>query len=287
MALGKLARTFVPENAPLSFHYMSESPTIGLALSGGAARGIAHVGVLAALRELNIPIHIVAGTSMGAIVGAFFAAGIPPQGMLEILRNDRRFADRFRFRLRSGGLLDMSFLQDLLDEYIALPAFEQLNLPLYVAASNLNTGETHYFSEGPLYPAVTASAAIPVLFTPQIIDGQAFVDGGLTNNLPIDPLQAHCDLIIGVHVNYQEDLQEISGIGAIASRCFSMAIYQTVRERRTHCDLLIEPPETRDFALFDFDEADALYQTGYRAVRELIDRKDESLQALLQRVGQA
>jgi NTE family protein len=264
---------------------MSTSPKIGLALSGGAARGIAHVGALQALQELNVPIHAIAGTSMGAIVGAFFAAGIPPQDMLDILRKDKRFAERFQFRLISGGLLNMSFLRDLLEEHIDRPTFEALDLPLHVAASNLNTGETHYFSEGPLYAAVAASAAIPVLFAPQIIDDQAFVDGGLTNNLPVDPLRENCDLLIGVHVNYQEDLHEISGMGAIASRCFSMAIYQTVRERRTQCDLLIEPPETREFGLFDFDEVDALYDTGYRAVRELADNQDETLQALLDRVA--
>jgi NTE family protein len=259
----------------------SHSPQIGLVLSGGAARGIAHIGVLQALKELQIPIHAVAGTSMGAIVGAFFAAGIPPLGMLEILRNDRRLVERFDFRFFRGGLLNMSFLHDMLDEYIGLPTFEQLALPLYVAATNLNTGETRYFHQGPLYPAVSASAAIPVIFAPQVIDEQTYVDGGLTNNLPTDPLRAGCDFLIGVHVNYQEDLHEIDGLGDIASRCFSMAIYQTVRDRRLACDLLIEPPATRQFALFDFDEVDALYQTGYEAVQSLRSQANGPLQSLL------
>lgn len=267
---------------------MSTSPSVGLVLSGGAARGIAHVGVLQAFSEWKLPIHAVAGTSMGAIVGAFFAAGIPPKGMLEILRNDRRFIDRFQFRLLSTGLLNMSFLQDVLEEYIGLPHLEDLKLPLHVAATNLNTGETRYFHEGPLGPAISASAAIPVLFAPQVIDGQSYVDGGLTNNLPTDPLRATHDLLIGVHVNYQADMHRFEGMGEIATRCFSMAIYQTVKERRAACDLLIEPPETRDFALFDFDEAQALYETGYRAAQHIRQQGHPVLTQLLEgseRVG--
>lgn len=251
---------------------MSNSLKVGLALSGGAARGVAHIGVLQAFRELGIHIHAVSGTSMGAIVGAFFAAGIPPLGMMEILRNDRRFVERFEFRfgLPTGGLLNMSFLHDIFGEYIGVNDFDGLRLPLSVATTNLNSGEVVYFQEGPLYPTVAASAAIPLLFQPQVIHGETYVDGGLTNNLPTDPLRGICDLIVGVHVNYQQDLKEFDGAGAIAARCFSMAIYQTVRDRRRHCDLLIEPPETRTYGLFDFDQIDALYQTGYQAVQMLM-----------------
>ncbi len=256
----------------------SSSPSIGLVLSGGAARGIAHIGVLQALKEAELPIHAVAGTSMGAIVGAFFAAGIPPKGMLEILKGDPRFTDRFSLKLpRGGGLLNMDFLIEIMDEYIGRNSFEALDLPLKVAASNLNSGECEFFGQGSLYNRVAASAAIPVLFSPQVMDGHTYVDGGLTNNLPVDALNQGHDFIIGVHVNYQDDKQNFDGVWEIAGRCFSMAIYQTVKENREACDWLIEPPGLRKFGLFAFSEADAIYQTGYQVTLDSIDQFISSL----------
>lgn len=249
------------------------SSKTGLVLSGGAARGIAHIGVLQALEEADIEIHHVAGTSMGAIVGAFFAAGIPPKGMLEILKNDRRITERFRLKLPTGGgLLNMHFLAEILDEYIGVDSIEALKKPLTIAASNLNSGECEFFRKGSLLKAVAASAAIPVLFAPQVVDGKTYVDGGLTNNLPVDGLPKDCDLIIGVHVNYQEDLGELDGVWAIAGRCFSMAIYHTVRDDREKCHLLIEPPETKEFGLFAFHEAEELYRTGYEAAQKELEK---------------
>lgn len=209
---------------------------------------------------------------MGAIVGAFFAAGIPPRGMLEIVKNDRRFTDRFRLKLpRGGGLLNLHFLTEVMEEYLGVNSFEALKLPLTICASNLNTGECEFFQHGELYPAVAASAAIPVLFTPQVLNDKTYVDGGLTNNLPVDALRDQCERIIGVHVNHQADLHQLDGLWGIAGRCFSMAIYQTVRNQREQCDLLIEPPETKDFGLFAFHEAEEIYQTGYEAARAAID----------------
>ena len=245
----------------------------GLVLSGGAARGIAHIGVLQALEEAGITIDVVAGTSMGAIVGTCYAAGIPPRGMVEILKSDRRLTDRFRLRLPQGeGLINMHFLEEVLRDYLGIETFEALKLPLYISASNLNTGENKIFHQGALYPAVLASAAIPVLFTPQKIDGAVYVDGGLTDNLPALAIRDQCERLIGVHVNYQADKHDFDNIWEIAGRCFSMAIYQTVRDDRARCDLLIEPPETRQYGLFAFTEVEALYQTGYRAAQEQLSQ---------------
>jgi len=247
----------------------STSSSLGLVLSGGGARGIAHIGVLQALVEAEISIHRIAGTSMGAIVGAFFAAGIPPMGMLEILKHDRRFIDRFSFKMSRGGLVNMSFLHEMLDEYIGRDDFRSLELPLTVAATNLNSGEPRLFSEGPLYQAVAASAALPIVFAPQYIEGQTYIDGGLTNNLPVNALRDTCEHVIGVHVNFQADLHTIEKSWEIAARCFSLAIYQTVLPQLGACDLLIEPPETRAFGLFDFGEVEALFETGYSAAQKL------------------
>ena len=237
----------------------------GLVLSGGGARGIAHIGVLQGLEEAGIDIHEISGTSMGAIVGAFYAAGIPPRGMMEILRHDRRFLDRFRPRLARAGLINMSFLRETLAEYIGVDDFGALKRPLFVAASNLNSGVCTYFHEGPLYQAVAASAALPILFEPQEIEGQTYVDGGLTNNFPIDPLQGRCDHILGVHVNPQADWHQFRGMRDIAVRCFGIAIWQTVKERLAACDLAIEPEGTRAYGLLDFDDLEPLYEAGYEA----------------------
>jgi len=138
----------------------------GLVLSGGGARGIAHIGVLQALQEMNITLHALSGTSAGSMVAALYCAGYNPGKILEIFQTNR-FYKLVWPALKSSGLLNMRKMERTLIRYFPENSFEVLRIPLYVYATNLRTGEGVMFHKGPLVQSLLASSAIPVLFHPQ------------------------------------------------------------------------------------------------------------------------
>ena len=186
---------------------------IGVSLTGGGARGIAHLGVLKALSEEGINPDIISGTSAGAIIGAFVAAGISYEESLNIIIKTKLlsvFKPAFSWR----GLLSVDKLGKILNQH--LPAdFDSLNLPLLVAATDINAGETRYFQSGNLTQAIMASSCIPVVFSPVEIDGTLYVDGGLLNNLPAEPIREQVTRLIGISCNpytYKADLKNVRSL---------------------------------------------------------------------------
>jgi NTE family protein len=252
-------------------------PEFGIALSGGGARGLAHIGVLAALEKHGIVPGVVSGSSMGAVVGALYAAGVSSDKMLEIARNRKiksLFEWTFHFR---GGMLSLKILLEVLEKYIPEDSFGSLKKKLFISASNISTGREEVFSEGPLFRAVLASSSIPIVFEPQVIDGQTYIDGGLFSDLPVDPLIGKCRKIIASHVNYNGPGAELKTMRAVAERVYRLAIYQNVQKNFDKCDYIIEPPELREHSIFDFKHIDRLYEIGYNAAEDLIRRiKDKA-----------
>ena len=235
---------------------------IGISLSGGGARGIAHIGVLAALNKYGIHPEIISGTSMGALVGVFYAAGYQPKEILELVKV-RKLHKIIGWAIPSSGLLDMEKVEAVMREYIPKDNFSALKKKFYCAVTNLNTGRCEMISSGKLIQYVLASASIPIVFEPRQIDGQTYVDGGLLNNLPVEPLVDQVDIIIGVHVNHNEEMKEIKGMKNIAERCFRLGIGQNVRNKFELCDFVIDPPAVRQYSTFDFAKAEEIYQIGF------------------------
>lgn len=239
-------------------------PKFGIALSGGGARGIAHIGVLDALQEFGIKPRVVSGTSMGAIVGVFYAAGYSPGEMLNIIL-ERKFHKMINWHMPFSGLIDMGQVQKVMTEMIGEDDFSSLKMPFYCAVTNLNSGLEEIKSEGKLFQWVMASASIPVVFEPQVIEGQTYVDGGLLNNLPSEAIREKCQVLIGVHVNHNGPEEEVKGLKTIAERAFRLGIAQNVEDSKKICDFVIEPPEAREFNTFNFNKAEEIYQVGYDA----------------------
>jgi NTE family protein len=245
-------------------------PKFGIALSGGGARGIAHIGVLQALDEFGIKPRVVSGTSMGAIVGVLYAAGYSPGAILEILV-ERKLHKMINWQRPFSGLIDMGKVLKLMKVMIGKDDFSSLKMPFYCAVTNLNSGLEEIKSEGKLFQWVMASSSIPVVFEPQIIDGQTYVDGGLLNNLPAEAIREKCQVLIGVHVNHNGPEEEVKGLKTIAERAFRLGISQNVEESKRICDFVIEPPEVREFSTFSFNRANEIYQVGYDAtVRQIM-----------------
>lgn len=248
----------------------------GIALSGGGARGIAHLGVLEALHKYGIRPEIISGASMGALIGVFYAAGFEPLQILELVKSNK-MVKMFKWQLPSGGLIDFKKVLSLLEENIVTDDFSSLKKPFYCSVVNLNSGHSEIKNEGKLFQWVLASASIPIIFEPQIIDGNTYVDGGLLNNLPVDCIRDKCRILIGVHVNHSGPEEKISGIKAVAERTFQLVMGQNARESLVKCDFVIEPPEASRFNTFDFKKTDEIFQIGFEETEKRIVEMFDSI----------
>ncbi len=242
----------------------------GISLSGGGARGLAHIGVLRALEEKGIfPTHI-AGTSMGAIVGAFYAAGWKSREILDIMKNDG-ITNHFNFSFPSGGgMLTLDRLEEKLKAHLKAEDFKHLKKPLFISVTNLTRGKAEIISSGPLIRTIIASASIPVIFKPIEMQGDVYVDGGLMENMPLGPLPELCDKLIGSHVNHISDQEGIDSIREVADRSYKLAIYQNVKIHFDRLDILIDPPDIRKFKLHDFGKIDEIYEMGYHEAMKVL-----------------
>ena len=248
--------------------FKKNTGSISLSLSGGGARGAIHIGVLQALVENDIKIDAVAGTSIGSIIGSFFCGGVPPKEMLEIMKT-QSFSKIFHFSWNKKGLLKMERLYELMQEYLPHNSFEALEIPFFAGLSNLDKGEFEIFNSGDLHKAVAASASIPVIFEPVEINGYNYVDGGLFNNMPVDPLLNGDSYVVGVHTNNYRPEPELS-LFTIAERVFTLVILNNTKESFEKCDYLVNPFLEKDYGLLDFDNTDILYNTGYKAGLEFV-----------------
>lgn len=246
---------------------------IGLALSGGGARGIAHLGVLQALDELDIEINALSGTSSGAIVGAFYASGVPPRKVLEIVKQTKLFLF-VRPAISKTGLLKVQKLQDLFSKHLPFRSFQELPKSLTINATDVKLGESKYFHQGDLIPAILASSCMPVIFDPIVIDGVSYIDGGILNNLPVEPLLSSCDRVVGSHCNPVDREFQIKNAKALLERTFLMAIRNNTLHRQQQCHVFIEPPALGKYIGSDFDKATEIYQIGYDYV---MNRRNELL----------
>lgn len=242
---------------------------LGIALSGGGARGILHIGVLEALHHYGIQPEIISGTSAGALVGAFYAAGLEPLKILELVK-ESKMHQMINWKLPSNGLFDLNKIRGLLEKHIPDDSFESLKKPFFCSVSNLNTGLPETKSSGKLIQWVLASATIPVIFEPQIIDGNTYVDGGIFNNLPANTIRDKCRFLVGVNVNHNSYEENISGFKAIAERTFRLVFAKNIAESLKLCDIIIDPPQTRNFNTFDFNKADEIFRIGYNETEKRI-----------------
>lgn len=243
--------------------FKNTNKTIGLALSGGGLRGIAHLGVLKALEEQNLRPSIISGTSAGAIVGAFYAAGYKPDELMEIVSRLNFFSAR-SLRFSTSGFFDKRMLMKIFHHYFPDNSFERLQLPLYASATDIVSGKTVYFNDGALDDALMASASIPFIFPVTKINEQFYLDGGITNNLPIEPIQHKCDILIGVSVNAisHQDGVELSG-RRLFDRVVHLALGQSVNQKAGTCDLFINPPDMTRYSMFDKKNAKEMFNYAY------------------------
>jgi NTE family protein len=260
--------------------------SVGISLSGGGSRGVAHVGILKALEEAGIKISKVTGTSAGAIVGAFYCSGFSPDCIMDIIR-EINLIGMMRPALKRAGLLKLENTIPTFKKYIKNDSFSELKIPLVVSATNLGSGLSDYLSTGPLIMSVLASCAVPFLFQPININDNMYIDGGILNNLPIEPLEGQCDLIIGSSCNPVAGNFVPTGLKSLAERVLLLGAGVSTRQKIERCDLFLEPDELKCIGGFNFSKADDIFQIGYsygRAMMPEIKQKLSEKAAILNKV---
>lgn len=243
---------------------------IGLVLSGGGVRGVGHLGAIQVLKELDIRIDCIAGTSAGAIVGAFIASGYSPQEGLAITEKIKMF-DWHTFNIGSLGFLKMSSIEKVLREYLP-ENYESLDIPLYVCATDILNNCCVFFNQGPLIPTILASSGIPVIYEPVKHNGTYYVDGGVVNNLPVEAIRNQCDKIIAVHVNSLSNEKKEPTFKDIVERSFHLSINQGVYAKTSYIDIFIDPPDMSRFSMFDIKNAQKIFEYVYNYTSRMKDK---------------
>lgn len=238
---------------------------VGLALSGGGTRGFAHVGVLKAFSEEGIDFYCVAGTSVGSLIGALYAAGVGTDAILEQARllSKREIVKRFLINSDSANIARIAnrFLMD--------KTFEDLSLPFAAVAVDISSGNEVVLCSGNVAQAVSASCSVPALFKPVALDGMMLVDGGLLNNMPADVCRnMGADVVIGVDLNHRRgEGTKSTKLVDILLATWDITTKSTMYKGLQNSDLVIEP-ELKEFKRTSLDKIDEMVAEGYRAARE-------------------
>jgi NTE family protein len=253
------------------------TPRIGIALSGGTAKSVTHVGVVKALAEAGIPLYCVAGTSGGSIVGSMVASGMPVSTM-ETVATTMSWRKLVSIRLTRMGFISSERIAEFMREILGDLTFEELNLPTAVVATDLVTGEKRVFRSGPLAIAVRASCSIPQIYLPVEIDNQYYVDGGLSEYLPVQTaMELGADFVIASHLapvdptyrRPQNILQLVVQItGLIARKNYP------VSERLAS---FVIHPNVDSYSSFDFDHSEEMMEIGYDTARRALPALRERL----------
>src|SRR5215471_1089512 len=243
-------------------------PRVGLALAGGFARGIAHIGVLRVLLEAGIPIDCVAGTSVGALIGTAYCAGVSCDEM-QAAGLATSFTDFGRWTPSWLGLATNQRLERYVARMTPVKTFEELKIPLAISTSDINEGVTVYYTSGPIVPPLRASCAYPALFVPIQYDGRTLVDGFLTAPVPVEG--AHllgADVVIAVYLEAGSNGTPRTAAEVI-SRSFNIIQKHADIAWRQQADLIIEP-DVHPYAWDDFSKTPELVKAGEEAARKML-----------------
>ena len=255
-----------------------KKPKLGIALGGGFARGLSHVGVLKVLEEENIVIDYMAGTSVGSVIAASFCSGVSAKELEEISKMVR-FRDFARWTLSRYGICNNDRMQEFLPRVVKVKTFEELRIPLAVAATDFVSGEPVVFQSGPICDPVRASCAYPGMFAPVQVAGQWLVDGMLGHAVPSTPLRdMGADYVIGVYLNaHWVQLRGPRHLFDVIGQCFSIAQARMSAQWRKDTDLVLEP-DVDGFTYDGFDRSAELIASGERAMRAALPALKEFLQ---------
>ncbi|MDX1760408.1 MAG: patatin-like phospholipase family protein [Arenibacter algicola] len=245
--------------------------TIGLVLSGGGLKGMAHIGIIKALNERDIYPDIMSGVSAGAIVGALYANGTNPMNMLDFFKETPLFKYNL-FSINKPGLFDTEKYYLFFSKYFDKDTFDVLEKELFVTATDLQSGVPKVFSSGEMIRPLLASAALPPVFNPVTINGRLYADGGIMNNFPLEPLTNKVDYIIGCYTSGMKETAKtvLKSPLQLANRVNRLMPHANSREKLCATDILFRPKDLEYIKVLDEKGIDKAYMIGYdHAARHL------------------
>lgn len=247
-----------------------DKATIGLVLSGGGYKGIAHAGAIKAFEEAGIfPSHI-SGVSAGSLVGALYAANYSPEDILAFFKKVKIFEFN-RYARNKPGWLDTDTFRSFLLSYFPEDNFKQLHKQLFVTTTDLLEGKIKVFKSGTLIKPLLASASFPGVFSPVAIENGFYADGGILDNFPIDPIQ-NCSQIYGVYVSPISIMKttEFKHSYDVINRALHLRMNAASETKFSACDVIIYPNELSKYNLFNAKYADELFEIGYKRTKEVL-----------------
>lgn len=243
---------------------------LGIALSGGGARGLAHAGALAAIEEAGLKPDLLAGVSAGSLAAVLYAAGNSPRHIVEIF-TDRGFRDFVEFRPHHGGIFGVDPFRRFIAENIRpYENLEDMPLKVYIGATDFDHGVPVEFHEGCIIDRVMASCAIPIVFKPVNIDGVNYVDGGVLRNHPAWIIRDKCETLIGINVSPLKPRPGASSFVDVAMRTYNLMAKANQIADMKLCDVSVETPEIASYRTFDLSAVRSLYLSGYIHTRKAL-----------------
>ncbi len=243
---------------------------LGVALSGGGARGFAHVGALMAIEEAGLRPDAIAGVSAGSVIAVLYAAGVKPIDMADIF-GGQSFRNLAELSWGKGGLFKIDkFIKLVKDAIGDKQNIEDLDIPTFIIASDLDNARPHIFNSGEIMPRMLASCSIPIIFPPVEIDGVHYVDGGVLRNMPAWALRDKCRTLIGINVSPLRKKDKYSSIIEVAYRTYNLMAKANQAHDMEMCDLSVQTPEIADYAVFDLSQIKELVVSGYMHTRKAL-----------------
>ncbi|MFD1314151.1 patatin-like phospholipase family protein [Namhaeicola litoreus] len=246
---------------------------IGLILSGGGVRTMAHIGLIKCLNEENIKIDAIGGTSAGAVVAAMYANGYETKEMLDFFKNTSLFRYSL-YTFSKPGIIDSEKFISTFKKIFPRDAFEQLRIPTYITATNLLSGKLRYFTKGELIRPLIASSALPPVFSPIEINGELYCDGGILDNFPIQPLKKSTDVLIGSFINPLENISknQIDSTLKLIYRVYQIGLDAKDIKKFKHCNYVFIPQNLKKIGVLDTKSIEQSFQLGYEQAKKEIDQ---------------
>lgn len=243
---------------------------LGIALSGGGARGFAHAGALKAINEAGLYPDIISGVSAGSVVAVLYAAGVKPADMLGLFHN-QGLKNLTEFNLGGGGIFKLDKFVKLVMKSIAPHHnLEDLNIPAHIVATDLDHAHTVTFENGSIAERIMASCSIPIIFKPVRIDGTYYVDGGVLHNLPARQIRDKCEKLIGINVSPMLPFKQGKSVIDVAIRTYNLMAKANQQLDMDVCDLVVETREISAYNVFKLKDMERVFNTGYINARHAL-----------------
>lgn len=243
---------------------------VGVALSGGGARGFAHAGALKAIEEAGLRPEIIAGVSAGSVIAVLYAAGVKPDDML-VLFGKAGFSDFAELSMGGGGLFKIDKFKNFILRAIGgNKNLEDLRIPTYLGVTDFDHGVAAEFHEGAIGERMVASCSIPIVFKPVNIDGTHYVDGGVLRNHPAWIIRDKCQTLIGVNVSPLAHDGKRNSLLSVALRTYNLMAKANQADDMKLCDISVQTPEISHYKVFNLKNIQRVFNSGYMHTRNAL-----------------